>query len=419
LAGVDDRGGAVPDLAATNAPGSPSASWLLLPEGHLPTIRRAVGGLLLCILPEVWFWSHGGPGPYHVPAGRIGGSPIDLPLPPPWLDATLWVLYAAAALAMLSGLKGRAVPAVAAAILAYYGWRDARACNSSYVQLLFTYLVALLFAREPVNAARRLIQCSLTACYAFSVIQKLAMPEWRLGYTLLDLLRHCDGVRAAWVPLLRMVAPPPGLAWVLASGVIGVEAFIAGGLWWRRTRSAAMGLGILLHVGFAAVLPGTEIFAPVMLVGYLAFLDAGPPPGPGARTRRSETILALACLAALLAIPARLYLPPMRPWHLLAHMDHLPWTYSMFSQIDRVDSVDVSYLDRGGSRRAVEPVGRMLEATSDEEVRALARDVLRVHPEAEAVEVRVRLTINHRRGLVKLLTIERGRPPTLIVRQGR
>ena len=60
---------------------------------------------------------------------------------------------------MVFAVPGRVLPATAAAILGYYAWRDARACNSSYVQLLFTYLVAFLFATGPVMRARRLIQC--------------------------------------------------------------------------------------------------------------------------------------------------------------------------------------------------------------------------------------------------------------------
>lgn len=393
--------------------------WLLLSPGQLPMIRRVVGGLLLGVLPEVFFWSHGGPGPYHVPAVRLGGLPVDLPMPPPWLDAALWVGYAVAALSMMLGIPCRVPPAVAAAILGYYGWRDARACNSTYIQLLFTYLIALLFARGPVNAARRLIQCSLTSCYAFSVIQKLAMPEWRLGHTLVDIVEFGDGVRPICLPILRAISPGPGLGWLMAPSVIAVEAFIGAGLWWSRTRKAAMVVGIGLHLGFAALLPGTEIFAPVMFAGYLAFLGDGRPVPRGGSPRGFEVSLALLVLAVMLAIPARIYAPPMRPWHLLAHMDHLPWTFSMFSQMDRIDAVEVAYLDRRGTRHPVEPVGRMLHASSDGEIDALARDVLRLHPDAERVVVDLRLTINHRRVLTKRLEASRGRASTIQTGQAR
>jgi hypothetical protein len=376
-----------------------------------------VGVLLLCVIPEVHFWSHGGPGPYHVPAMRIGGHPIDLPMPPPWLDSSLWIGYALAALAMVFNVPSRVLPAMAAAILGYYGWRDVRACNSSYVQLLITYLVALLFAREPVCATRRLIQCSLTSCYAFSVFQKLSMPEWRLGYTLLDILGHGDGVRPIWLPILREVSPRSDLGWLMAPMVIGIEALIAAGLWWRPTRKAAMILGAGLHLGFAALFPGTEIFAPVMFAGYLAFIDDGRPAGKEDRPRRFEVPMAFLFLMVMMAIPSRIYVPPMRPWHLLAHMDHLPWTYSMFSQIDRVDAVEVAYFDHQGARHPVEPVGRMLQASSDGEILALAEDVLRRHSEAMKVEADVRLTINHRRVLEKHAETRRGEAPSIRVRE--
>jgi hypothetical protein len=409
------REGALPTSAGTMGWGDRVRGWLLLPPGRLSTIRRVVGGLLLCVFPEVFSWSRGGPGPYHVPAAWIGGVPVDLPLPPPWLDAALWVGYALAALSMVFNVPSRILPALAAAVLGYYGWRDVRACNSSYVQLLVTYLVAFLFAREPVSATRRLIQCGLTSCYAFSVIQKLSMPEWRLGFTLLDIFEHGDGVRPVWLPILRATSPGPDLGWLMAPAVIAVEAFIGVGLWWGRTRKAAMAVGVGLHLGFAALFPGTEIFAPVMFAGYLAFLGDGRPIESGVHPRRFEVPLAFLFLTVMLAIPSRIYLPPMRPWHLLAHMDHLPWTYSMFSQIDRVDAVEVTYLDHRGSRHRVEPVGRMLQASSDGEIQALARDILRRYPEAGRVEVDVRLTINHRRVLSKRLEAGRGKVSTIHV----
>lgn len=414
---MPDEAEPVPPPDSPTGPSGRLAGWLFLPTGQLPTIRRVTGGLLLCIMPEVLFWSHGGPGPYHVPAWRVGGAAIDLPLPPPWLDAATWALYAAAALAMVLGRRDRVFPALAAAVLAYYGGRDNRACNSSYIQLLFTYLVAFLFSREPVSASRRLIQVSLSSCYLFSAIQKLAMSEWRLGHTIAGMLTHGDGIRPALLPLVQASAPLAGLAWLMAPGVVLVEAFIGAGLWFPRTRRAAMGLGILLHLGFSAFLPGTEIFAPVMLIGYLAFLDGGPPAASDPRPRSLETALAVATLAVLLAIPARIYLPPMRPWHLLSHMDHLPWTYSMFAQVDHQDSIEIAYVDRAGMRHAVEPSGRMDQATADADLHALTRDLLRRHPEAESAEVHLRLTINHRRGLDKLVTARRGQPPSTVVRE--
>ena len=79
--------------------------------------------------------------------------------------------------------------------------------------------------------------------------------------------------------------------------------------------------------------------------------------------------------------------------------------------------VDVNYHDRAGAAHVVEPVGRMLEATSDAELQAMAREVLREHPDAVEVEVRVRLLINHRRGLIKQVTARRGQPPSTIVRE--
>src|SRR5579883_1844396 len=68
--------------------------WACAGQGGLPTFRRAVGVLLLLIGPQVFFWSHGGPGPFHVPAWRIGRTVIDLPLPPAAIDVAAWAAYA-------------------------------------------------------------------------------------------------------------------------------------------------------------------------------------------------------------------------------------------------------------------------------------------------------------------------------------
>jgi hypothetical protein len=73
--------------------------------------------------------------------------------------------------------------------------------------------------------------------------------------------------------------------------------------------------------------------------------------------------------------------------------------------------------DQQGARHPVEPVGRMLQASSDGEIHALARDVLRLHPDAMKVEVYVRLTINHRRVLEKHAEARRGEAPSMRARE--
>src|SRR5438270_12645094 len=105
--------------------------WACAGQGGLPKFRRAVGVLLLLIAPQVFFWSHGGPGPFHVPAWRSGRAIVDLPLPPVAIDLTAWAAYGVAALALILGDRGKAAPAIAAAGLGYYGSRDLHACNAS------------------------------------------------------------------------------------------------------------------------------------------------------------------------------------------------------------------------------------------------------------------------------------------------
>src|SRR5438552_2742566 len=157
-------------------------SWLYTDPGLTPVIRRLVGLLFLAIVPLIFFWTHGGPGPYTVPAWRIGDVLLRVPAAPAVADLFLWAVYCGCALAVI--FTQRKLPMVGCLVLlAYFTSLDLMAANCSYVVLVFTYGVALLFANQQRNCSRRLIQISVSLCYLHSAIYKMISPDWASGQT--------------------------------------------------------------------------------------------------------------------------------------------------------------------------------------------------------------------------------------------
>jgi hypothetical protein len=385
--------------------------WMSLERGYLPSMRRFVGALMLMIAPEVYFWSHGGPGPYRVAAWCVGESPIELPTPPAAVDATAWLAFAAAALALILGDRGRVAPAVGAAVLAYYGSSDLMAGNSSYTVMVFLYLVALCFDRAPRGCARRLVQVAVMACYAASALHKALQPDWASGQTLADLTRHGTFFRPPWTPLLDALPRGDGVFRAMALGVVASEALLALGLWCPRTRRAAVLGGFALHAGFLLFLTDVEVFTPTMMVGLLAFLGPATRPSPTDDVPgRCEAALAVSVAIVLVAMPLRLFVLSTKPAGSLAFFDRSPWSFSMYLFVQEVETVTAVWVGPDGRRHPLPPVGRITLAGSDKERRALAAYVLRTHPEAESVEVASRVRINHRRRLEETLRIDRHTP---------
>jgi hypothetical protein len=387
---------------------SKAEPWFILERGYLPSLRRFVGVLMLFIVPEVYSWSHGGPGPYRVPAWWIGSTPIELPMLPVAVDSLVWFAYATAALALILGDPGRVMPAVGAAVLACTGSSDLLACNSSYTIMIFLFLVALVFDRAPTGCARRLVQVAVTACYGFSALHKAVQTDWSSGQTLAAMVHQGTYFRPIWSPLLAILPRSDVFYQSLALGVVAVEALIAAGLWCARTRRWAVLAAFLLHVSFLVFLNDVDVFAPTMMAGLLAFIGPeAPREEPAAGPSRREVAMAGVVVMALLAMPVRLYILPGGPAGSLSFFDRSPWSFSMYLFVQEVESVSAEYLGPDGHRHSVRLVGRMDRAGSEKELRALAAFVLRSHPEATAVEVRSRLRINHRRRLEQILRIDR------------
>lgn len=125
---------------------------------------------------------------------------------------------------------------------------------------------------------RRMLQVLVSAIYLFAALAKLN-SGWFRGDVLDALIDNDQVVGVIGGPLLQSL-PPVLFTW----GTIAAEFFLAGALWWPRTRKLAFVVGFVLHVGIAMTME-VETFGWTMLALYLAFLD---PAG-----RKSSTSAAL------------------------------------------------------------------------------------------------------------------------------
>lgn len=380
---------------------------LYLPNGYLTQIRRLIGLWLLGILPIEFHYCFYEP-PYRVPGLRFGLSALELPAAPIWLEGFLWFAYLLAALWLLFGSRNRIIALVPAVVLAYFGLQERLAFGCSYTIMLFIYLLALLFYKEPRSVSRRIIQFGVSICYFFAAVNKL-FPDFISGDTLNEIFNHCWMLKSFWHPLAARYATPPIMLTAMSLAAPAAEAFIALGLWHRQTRVYAVITGILLHAGIFIFIDDVDVFAAVMLTGYLAFFDkpsetqiAGTADGQNGSLR--EKLLAAGVLMLLLWLPIRFYIafgPTGRPISQLSHFDHAPWGWGMFMFRERIESVEASFLTADGLWHQVELQERMTRASSDDEMLAMARYILRKYPEAQEVKVAVRLLLNSRRQLAK------------------
>ena len=131
-----------------------------------------------------------------------------------------------------------------------------------------------------------------------------------------------------------------------------------------------------------------------------------------------KTTVAVAALAALILIPARIYYLPGPPADLLTLFDRTPWTFGMFLMRQNVEAVDISYDDKSGAVHKIEPSGRIKTISNDNELLALAHYVHSQAPEATAIRINDQIIINERRRILKTLVWDKpgsGTLPTIAV----
>ena len=118
-----------------------------------------------------------------------------------------------------------------------------------------------------------LLRFEAAAIYFASGFSKLIDPDWVGGRVMHDrTLRYQDDVRDALGgtladPILEVITAR-AFQWVLSPVAVATELFIAIGIWFRRTRLAAVWVAVAFHVGIE-VSAQVEVFS-VIAIGALA-----------------------------------------------------------------------------------------------------------------------------------------------------
>lgn len=427
-----------------------TADWFFLPPAYTGLIARLTAMAALPCALVLWVLGQGGQGPYIVPAWRFGTAFLELPALPPLVQITVFSAYFLAGLWLLFGKFHRFPVIILASVIAYYGSRDLMASHMSFVVLTFTYLISLLFAdlKKP-SCARRLIQINLTLCYFYSDFWKVLFPPFMAGESFQAEFADGWALKEMWVPFVTSVNPPLVFWQAFSWLTILVEGFIVAGLWIPGLRMAAAITGVILHGGIAVVMDKDHIltiFSLIILTGYLAFFDRKQPPerkvaektagkaqvnadttdeanvdetnvGEASasaapvdedaasaqaprKIKRRDTIFAVIVSAIMIAIPARVLFWQGRPIDSLSFFDRSPWTYSMFVMRLQTLEVRARYQDSDGNWHTVfsfdkeeknnlnlDVWKRSKDASSDNELIAIAKHVFRTEPNADTVEV--------------------------------
>jgi hypothetical protein len=134
-------------------------------------------------------------------------------------------------------------------------------------------------------------ECSLV--YAASGLSKLFDADW-FGGTV-TWWRVVNGeaiVRASILPeFVQDVLLDRSFHTVAAKGIVATELFIAAGLWWRRTRIAAVAVAIVFHIAI-------EVSASVETFSYLAIVVLVVWAEPDMRWRRHRSTAAVSTAVA-------------------------------------------------------------------------------------------------------------------------
>jgi hypothetical protein len=248
----------------------------------LGLLRLAFGGLLLAYTLRR---------AQELVSGGYFGDVFHLPFLPESLVpsrggfATLLCFQAACALLATVGILSRGALFAGALSGLYAIFCDRLQYHNNRYELL---LLALLVSLTPCDRSFRLfgapkpgrgprwaaylVGAQLSIVYLASSLGKLFDPDWRGGAVMH--LRFSEGRHIAEHLLPEAVArllSRPWLAEAASLAAIGSELFLALGLWFRRTRAAALWLGVMFHVGIE-LSARVELFSYTMLCGYLVFV---------------------------------------------------------------------------------------------------------------------------------------------------
>jgi hypothetical protein len=219
------------------------------------------------------------------------GDVLHVPIWPEYLVPSrqvyvaLLCLQTACSVLAIVGLAGRtALFAAAASALFSLLCDRLQYHNNRYQLLLLSLLVSvtpcarsflLLHPSRPGSGpywATRLVGAQLSLVYLASSLGKLLDPAWRGGTVLQLRFSHSRYILEHLLPLsIEQLVSSHAFAQLASAVALSAELFLALGLWLPRTRSAALWLGLLFHVGIE-ISAHVELFSYTMLAGYLAFV---------------------------------------------------------------------------------------------------------------------------------------------------
>ncbi|MDX2358724.1 HTTM domain-containing protein [Dietzia sp. PP-33] len=137
----------------------------------------------------------------------------------------------------------------------------------------------------------QLLKIQLTIVYAFAALTKIN-ETYLSGSELYSSMVQA----AAWQAVFRD-DPSPEFLMIVSAASIMVEAFLAVGLWFTRTRSIALVVGLCFHAGLViAVTGGFDLFADLSIYGglilalYLPFFQDELDPLVGGRTGSTTSV---------------------------------------------------------------------------------------------------------------------------------
>lgn len=211
------------------------------------------------------------------------------PVFPPEVLFLLVGVWGGAAAAFAAGWRTRGSGTVLVLVMAYILFLDQQTySNHLYLLVLVVGLLAwadsgacvsldawLRRGRERVAAwPVFLLKAQVSIVYLFAALTKLN-GEYLSGRALGQQLNP-----EFWAAIPKALQGP-ALSMGLAVASLGVELFLAAGLWGRRTRLAAIVVGVAFHFGLVAIiLPAVSlqifVFTLLMLALYPLFFD---PPG--------------------------------------------------------------------------------------------------------------------------------------------
>jgi hypothetical protein len=260
--------------------------WLFVPVDTTPmaALRIACGlltlGWVVSLLPDARaFLDDGG---LTAQAVSQGSGWWSADVASPWGACAL---LAAAALALLVGWHTRVAAWLVFVGLVVLQRRDVFVLNSGDLLLReLAFYVALMPAGETwsLDARRRgttqprapwglrLLQLQLSCVYLFSVLAKLHGTSWQNG-TAVGMAVQLEDLQRLVVP--QWAATSVTLSAVLTYGTLAAETFLVFGLWFGRTRWAALATGVAVHLGIEATLL-IGWFSLTILSCYLAFVPA-------------------------------------------------------------------------------------------------------------------------------------------------